>query len=648
MKVIIFDFFVPLCVVLSVGIRSLSGFLCFLVSILPCAEMGIKGLWKEVQPVCRAGHISQFRGMRVGVDTYCWLHRAVISCTMELATDRPCEKYLSFMMSRVDLLLRYGVTPVLVFDGDSMPMKRGTDAERKNKRSRALCEAQELLNQGAVEEALRLFEKSLEVTTEVAYSVIRVMQDRGIECIVAPYEADAQLGFLAKEGYISAVVSEDSDLIVYHCGILLAKMDNNGNCDTLYMRDLPNVPSLSSLSYESFVIGCILSGCDYLNSLPNVGIKTALKLAASAKSIPLLMNTLQLQFGHTQRELQPYEDALHKAYYCFAHHLVYDPIRECVVPFRPFPAQTDHRIELIGEKWSDELAKKICRDSVVDPSTRESYIGKHNANVELYWKKAKKGQTSLTSFSGFENMRSARVAVAMEPQDRRLQESPQVRAFSDTVQFGFCSDRTSPSALRQQPINRRLVVSKYFAQGRDRHLICESSGSESDEAATHDRQIDTEKEVSAVCDTPHPQYPLSAPSSQSQAMSPSSTTLCCPYGYSQCGRSHSVFVKCFQGKNWSKGSQQASSQEVSQPRVGPLQEKKRAREDTRTETNRRVTEHSLETLPATELTQSAPCHALKRDFRGVGLPPPQTTHSNGLSATTKAAVALFDQLAFRR
>ena len=39
----------------------------------------------------------------------------------------------------------------------------------------------------------------------------------GVEYIVAPYEADAQLAFLALNGLVSAVITEDSDLLAYGC-----------------------------------------------------------------------------------------------------------------------------------------------------------------------------------------------------------------------------------------------------------------------------------------------------------------------------------------------------------------------------------------------------------------------------------------------
>ena len=64
--------------------------------------------------------------------------------------------------------------------------------------------------------------------------------------MVAPYEADAQLCFLEREGYVDGIITEDSDLLVFGCqqvGFLrvfsakadqdhkiLFKLDGNGQC----------------------------------------------------------------------------------------------------------------------------------------------------------------------------------------------------------------------------------------------------------------------------------------------------------------------------------------------------------------------------------------------------------------------------------
>ena len=51
-----------------------------------------------------------------------------------------------------------------------------------------------------------------------------------ILCIVAPYEADAQLAYLEMQGITDFTISEDSDLLIYGCKkvlLLLCYAKNN-------------------------------------------------------------------------------------------------------------------------------------------------------------------------------------------------------------------------------------------------------------------------------------------------------------------------------------------------------------------------------------------------------------------------------------
>jgi exonuclease-1 len=52
---------------------------------------------------------------------------------------------------------------------------------------------------------------------------------RQILYVVAPYEADAQLAYLAQNGFVDGVISEDSDCLVFQCGIVLYKWGKHGD-----------------------------------------------------------------------------------------------------------------------------------------------------------------------------------------------------------------------------------------------------------------------------------------------------------------------------------------------------------------------------------------------------------------------------------
>lgn len=46
---------------------------------------------------------------------------------------------------------------------------------------------------------------------------LQELKVQGVAFLVAPYEADAQMAYLARSGTVQLVVTEDSDLLAYGC-----------------------------------------------------------------------------------------------------------------------------------------------------------------------------------------------------------------------------------------------------------------------------------------------------------------------------------------------------------------------------------------------------------------------------------------------
>lgn len=60
----------------------------------------------------------------------------------------------------------------------------------------------------------------------------------GVQCIVAPYEADAQLAYFSKEGIVDTIITEDSDLLVFGSKRVLFKLDESGHGKLIELKDL--------------------------------------------------------------------------------------------------------------------------------------------------------------------------------------------------------------------------------------------------------------------------------------------------------------------------------------------------------------------------------------------------------------------------
>jgi exonuclease-1 len=186
----------------------------------------------------------------------------------------------------------------------------------------------------------------------MAFAFITVLRMRGVPFVVAPYEADAQLAFLALQGIMlaltpvllmafdymavcsNAVITEDSDLIPFGCSRVLFKMDKSGqgqevstllhrynsltsHSSQILRRNLPACTEISFLHWTDDMLlnMCILAGCDYLPSIPvrrhtgtctflsyakqvdicyvalqNCGIKKAAALVRKHKSVARLLS----------------------------------------------------------------------------------------------------------------------------------------------------------------------------------------------------------------------------------------------------------------------------------------------------------------------------------------------------------------------
>lgn len=293
--------------------------------------MGINGLLPLVREAIKNAHISDFTGKKVAVDGFVWLHRGCLSCAKELAKNQHTTKYISYFMQQIQLLLNHGIRPLIVFDGCDLPAKRVTNEKRRTERIENIKIAQKLEERGLIQEANEHYQKSVEITPNVLYPLFQRLRRSNIEFIVAPYEADAQLAFLAYHKIVDLVITEDSDLIVYQCPHTIFKLDREGNCQSLSRSDFLSLPIISDMNgnQKMIVESCVLSGCDYLPSIPRMGIRTAMKRMILYKSGEAVISGLRAE-GKWEIP-DDYEQKFRDACSIFYQQRVFDPKTKCAV-----------------------------------------------------------------------------------------------------------------------------------------------------------------------------------------------------------------------------------------------------------------------------------------------------------------------------
>lgn len=326
--------------------------------------MGIQGLLQFIQEASEPVNVKKYKGQAVAVDTYCWLHKGAIACAEKLAKGEPTDRYVGFCMKFVNMLLSYGVKPILIFDGCTLPSKKEVERSRRERRQSNLLKGKQLLREGKVSEARDCFARSINITHAMAHKVIKAARALGVDCLVAPYEADAQLAYLNKAGIVQAVITEDSDLLAFGCKKVILKMDQFGNGLEVDQARLGMCKQLGDVfTEEKFRYMCILSGCDYLASLRGIGLAKACKVLRLANN-PDIVKVIK-KIGHYLRMNitvpEDYITGFIRANNTFLYQLVFDPIQRKLVPLNAYGDDVNpETLTYAGQYVGDSVALQIA------------------------------------------------------------------------------------------------------------------------------------------------------------------------------------------------------------------------------------------------------------------------------------------------
>lgn len=153
-----------------------------------------------------------------------------------------------------------------------------------------------------------------------------ILIDLKIEFLVAPYEADAQMAYMVKEGIADFAITEDSDLIAYGCPKILLKLNPFGtgqmfSFKEFYDAKFPDTEKttnqLQLLSAEEFTNVLIMAGCEYLDNIERIGLKSALKFYDEHKTFDGVIKHLESHKTYKDKIPADYKTNVKKVYQLF-------------------------------------------------------------------------------------------------------------------------------------------------------------------------------------------------------------------------------------------------------------------------------------------------------------------------------------------
>lgn len=296
-------------------------------------------------------HISEYSFMKVAIDISLYMHKFKAVCG---------DRWLSAFINLIASLRRNEIHCVFIFDGCAPPEKSGEQAKRRDTREKMdqnLFELEEAFSDytktGVVAKCLsdiyersrspkrllgkrsdgidmKWIEKKIEQKRSQLYSVspedfniarelFRILH---VPYYTAPGEAEKMCSAMCISGLVSAVMSEDTDVMAYGAPVFLTKIDTGS--DTCVRITYNQVIESLKLTKDQFLDLCIMCGTDYNPNIPRIGSKSAYKRVIQHGGIDQIASETALDtsvLNHKRvrqlfTEFQIENDALFKIPFC--------------------------------------------------------------------------------------------------------------------------------------------------------------------------------------------------------------------------------------------------------------------------------------------------------------------------------------------
>jgi flap endonuclease-1 len=181
--------------------------------------MGIKCLLKFIsdnENLVKKVKKENYKNKKIAIDISILIYRIIISIRNSGAdfTNQKGEitSHVLGLFNKTIELLHNGIIPVYVFDGKPPNLKNKTLEERKLIKKKAFDKME---NAETEEERIKYLKRTVTISKEQWQQCKDLLTMMGIPFIQAPEEADSQCAYLAKNGLVDAVLTEDMDILTF-------------------------------------------------------------------------------------------------------------------------------------------------------------------------------------------------------------------------------------------------------------------------------------------------------------------------------------------------------------------------------------------------------------------------------------------------
>jgi flap endonuclease-1 len=269
--------------------------------------MGIKSLLKFLENqenIVNEVTYDKLQYKKIAIDISIILYQVIIAIRNSGSdlTNKQGEitSHILGLFNKTIYLLKKNIIPIYIFDGKPPLLKNKVLQLRRNIKEKSYIKYKECENE---DDKIKYFKRTVTISRLQIQQTKELLDLMGVPYINAPEEADSQCAYLAKNGYVDGVLTEDMDILTFGSPIIYRNLSSYKK-PTLEIN-LNNMLEKLDLTYDQFVEFCILLGCDYCESIKFIKANDMYAFYMKFKNIPDTLNYLSEQ-GHNIKSYTNY------------------------------------------------------------------------------------------------------------------------------------------------------------------------------------------------------------------------------------------------------------------------------------------------------------------------------------------------------
>ena len=341
-----------------------------LIDNIPCTLlMGIKGLKQflrdKFSSCLHPSHISHFHGKKVALDLLPYLYRYKVSFG---------ERWRHGLLYLFSTFIKNNVHLTVIMDGPMVYKEKDREREKRKagrnkvqskldeftrdlasyqltrEPSPLLCtlsntsthrnlllqvEIKPTVNVKMVEQHIqKLKQQIVSISKEDIEVVEQLCTSLSLPFFIAKQEAESYATYLCKTKQVSAVITEDTDVLAYGCPQWISNIAHDGSC--IYVN-YEEVITTMNVTRAQFIDFCILCGTDYNETIKGMGPVSAYKSIKQYETIEAILALRTHDEIHQMMVRSIFEEPCTEAILDREHP---SEIRSVQIGFNPLPSET--------------------------------------------------------------------------------------------------------------------------------------------------------------------------------------------------------------------------------------------------------------------------------------------------------------------